>query len=276
MRARDLLDHLLDLAPRQQSPVREFCAVRAVERNAAGFELQFTDSDALRARIVVGATGYFRKPNQPDLPTDGSVPCLHTADISDHARIYDWGRQGKRILVVGRRISAGQLLTLAWSAGCQVHLSTQGPIQFSPEGWWRRGYEILNSLYEPLRLLLQPARRGNSYPGMPGGKTRRLIESGQVPVHPRPVAIRGDRVEFADDTSAQFDLVVFATGYRPCLDCLRPLFGDPEELTLDHIRSLRHPRFSRQYFLGFDNALSFRSRYLRGIRADARWLARKI
>jgi hypothetical protein len=210
------------------------------------------------------------------LPDDGSISCLHTADIFDHTEIQNWGAPGKRVLVVGSRVSGGQLLAAAWSAGCDVHLSSRGPIEFSPDGWWRRGYELIYSLYEPLRLLLEPERRGNSYPGMPGGETRRLIESGQIPVHPKPTAIREGRVEFADGASAQFDLLVFATGYLPCLDYMRPLLEEFGGLTYDTVQSLEHRYISQLYLLGFDNARSFRSRYLRGIRADARWLARKI
>jgi putative flavoprotein involved in K+ transport len=276
MHAGDLLEHVLKLAQRHAVPVREHCAVSMVERHDAGFKLHISKGDAILARIVVCASGYFKKPFRPELPNDGSVPALHTSEIADHSECYRWGSDGKRVLIVGRRISAGQLLELVSSTGSEVHLSAKGPIDFSREVWWRPAYERLYSIYEPLRLLLEPERQGNSYPAMRGGETRRLIESGQVPLHPPPAAIREGKVEFNDGTWDHFDLLIYATGYSPCLDYLRPLSEGFEGFTIHEVKSLEHHRVPHLYFLGLDNARSFRSRYLRGIRADARWLARRI
>ena len=72
----------------------------------------------------------------------------------------------------------------------------------------------------------------------------------------------------------QFDLVLFATGWKCNLTHLpSELLNDDGRPILDEFQSVSWPGF---FFLGIDNQVSYRSRFIRGIRSDANVLARTI
>ncbi|HED12101.1 MAG TPA: hypothetical protein ENI62_00315 [Gammaproteobacteria bacterium] len=110
---------------------------------------------------------------------------------------------------------------------------------------------------------------------MDGGETTRLLNSGEVPVFPNIHSMRDGSVNFSDDQHTKPDLIIYATGYRPSLDYVSDIAldensGDP---IIQDMRSVNVPGI---YFVGFDNTVNFRSRYLRGIRNDTKILATTI
>lgn len=77
-----------------------------------------------------------------------------------------------------------------------------------------------------------------------------------------------DRVIWADGTRERVDTVLFATGYRPHLDYLRPLGAlDGKGMPLHSSGiSATHPGL---VYLGLEDQRSFSSNTLRGVHRDA-------
>lgn len=270
--------HLQRLARCASQHLRLGVAVTRVRPSKNGFRVELANGREVRAQIVVCATGYFDSPAppQPRFDTDGSVPVIHAGQIRDYRDLARLGGSSGRVLIVGKRITAGQLLVVADQMGMRPSLSARQPIAFSPSGFWRRVRELAYYHYEPLRLHLQPNLKGNSFPPMQGGPAEHLIRSGSVSVFPPPLRVECGSVEFNDHSRAQFDLVVLATGYRPTLSYLPVAIPQDSVSGLPATREFEVEGMPGLFLLGFDNLRSFRSRYLRGIRADARVLARRI
>lgn len=276
--AASLLAHLEEFAKPFGKRIKErFRVARILPSSGGGWTVVSEDLRVVRCDVVVCCTGYFSNPAWPSpmFESDGSIRTFHSGEV----RCYDeLSREcnGGRALIVGSRISAGQLVEELHIRGNTVDLAARSPIRFEPSSLGRRMRVAAYYLYEPIRLGLQPERRANSYPGMHSGLARNLIESGDVEVKPEVRRISEGKVEFIDGTSREYSVMVLATGYDPALDYLGGLAGNlPESLHLVH--GPRGLAGTAGVFLhGFDNLRSLRSRYLRGIRGDTKWLIKKV
>jgi putative flavoprotein involved in K+ transport len=107
---------------------------------------------------------------------------------------------------------------------------------------------------------------------MQGGRARALIDQGKVETFPLIVRFENDHVVFADGRELHPDLVLFATGFQPANDHLANLgtnlYSDLHDLESSTVRGL--------YFLGIDHGRNFQSRFIRGIRNDAAFLADRL
>lgn len=237
------------------------------------------ESEQLLAQTVALCTGYFDRPAgpRPSFETDGTIPVHHAAEIGRLELLDRLGDTSKPVLLVGKRVTAGQFLLRLAAARRVVHISSPSPMEFRRHGalaWCR---EMLYYGWESLQLLGNPALKRDSFPPMEGGECRRMIESGEVPIQPALVAIREGHAHFSDGSSSEYGVVVLATGYLPQLELLEAL--DP--VTADRSPRLpprRDPGYELEshpgvFLLGYDNLRNHRSRYLRGIRSDARELA---
>jgi hypothetical protein len=276
--ARDFTAHLLRLADRQQSRIRCGADVLAVARTAAGYSLALADGGQVHCRALACCTGYFSNPAppRPAIESDGSLREMHAADISDYAQLEALKAGESRALVVGKRVTAGQLALELHRRGFKVALSAMDPIAFRRDGWLGEAKDTLYFPYEALRLALQPRLSANSFPIMDGGAVRKLVESGAIGTRTRAVAISRGAVEFDTGAIENFELVIHATGYAPSLAYLRPLPGITWQGDTPATRDfevLGHPGL---FLLGLDNLYNFTSRYLRGIRRDAAVLAPRL
>jgi hypothetical protein len=249
--------------------VRTGCRVQAVRPTQRGAWRLETSLGQVSARLVVVATGYFAYPvgPRPDFPSDDSIPTLHAAELHDPHSIDPKGRP---VLVVGRRITAGQLMVGLIEAGFRVSISCLAPIEFRRDGalGWLRDH--LYFAWEELLIRLRPRLHAPSFPTMDGGRTRYLVEKGAVEIRPAITSVQCGSVYFADGTTMQPGLIILATGYRPTFPFL------PQNLALEDDSLPRCDEWHAGdglYFLGLDNRMNYRSRTLRGIRHDARVLA---
>jgi hypothetical protein len=128
-----------------------------------------------------------------------------------------------------------------------------------------------NSAVEKLALTFDI--RLNSNPPMAGGETERLVREGHIPLFPQIVAAEGSTLVFSDGRREIFDAVVFATGYRYTRRHLDGLLNPEEPLQIYRMESTQVPGL---FFLGVDNERTYRSRFLRGIRADAKIVGQLI
>ncbi len=278
--AKEFAAYLRRYRQEHELPVKERPPVLSVGVDTAGslpFRVVTQDAE-IHTRFVVCATGYYGNPYLPDLDanSDRSIRVLHARDFINVAQLRQLAGGGTpSVLIVGKRISAGQLMVELADAGLPVTLSTTGAVQLRPASLPARMKETAYYFYEKLFVTFFPAQKGNSYPPMDGGRSEELLRAGIVAVKPVIRRISDGSVYFSDTSSAKYDLIICATGYRPHLPYLAGL-PLTTSICMPSTRDMQSMDVSGLYFMGLDNLRSFRSRTLRGIADDAKWLAAKI
>ena len=266
--------YLQDYAQQNRLPINCGIQVNSVTRDEKGFSL-LTSAGEFRTHLLVNCTGYFTRPytpNYPGIDTTG-LPHMHVSRYRDaNTVIRQLHRRSGRILVVGKRLSAGETLVELHKSGFQVSLSFRGELRFGPTTWGAALLSPLEWIAERISVALRIRR--HSYPMMAGGESRRLVESGQVATFSNIARLNERSVTFEDGREERFDLVIFATGYRAALAHLENLLGpEPGEPKLSNMESTEVPGL---FFLGVDQLRTYRSRFLRGIVEDSRLLAEVV
>lgn len=271
----DFVAYMTRYAARFKLPLRPEQVVEEVTRDEDGFVVS-TANETYRCQAVVSATGYFGAPVLPPTPTDNSVPLLHSSQYKSPRQLQSDGIPDRgKVLIVGKRISAGQLLEELYAAGYEVGIAARSAIQTRTGGIWGRIKEHLYYVKEFLRFRTNPLIKGDSSSLMEGGQTQTILASGQVKLHPPVHHISNGEVYFEDGTRRTYDLVVSATGYRHLVHHLAALV-DPalplaDQLDQGELRGARG-----LFFLGVDNQFSFKSRYLRGIVSDSKRILESV
>ncbi len=250
------------------------------------FDLELHDGRRLQSTYVVNATGYAANPHVPDWPglEDTGITWLHTSDYrspTELIRRVGTLRSGEpvRVLVVGARVSAGQILTELHddpSADFDVELSHRNPIAFGGDPLASPLSIRTACLAEDARVLLDPFFADDPRPPMEGGRTRELIERGLVAHRPDVDRLEDGAVVFVDGRRATYDAIVFATGYRPALGHLAGLVSTDPRRGLPVLKDMESPDVPGLFFLGIEGQRSIRSSHLRGIVEDADELARVL
>lgn len=246
--------------------IRTNTPVSAVEAHGqGGFLVRTATGQTFHATGVVAATGSFGKPYLPTLPGQDRFTgrLLHVAGYrSPHQHA------GERIVVVGGGNSAIQVgYELAQVA--TVTLATRHPVAFHSQCHDDRDLHhwLASSGFD-----LLPPEWLRHYLGdhwvVDTGKYRHALESGLMDRRPMLAAFGTDGVVWPDGTREQVDSVVFATGYRPHLDYLRPLGALDGGGMPRHSGGISstHPGL---VYLGLEFQRSFSSNTLRGVHRDA-------
>jgi len=265
-------EHLLDFAYRNKLDIKHNHTVNDLQLDIEGNIEVHTSQGRLLGKTVVCATGYFSNPAKPipDFSNDNSISMVHTSrfNINDEP-----AGSGKSALVVGKRVSAGQAIIQLHEREYQVSLSTKGAVQHRRHGTYGKLRETIYFLYEPLWLKYFAKPHANSFPVMDGGKSEKLITSGAIAVRARIISIKNGLVHFNDGSSDKFDKIILATGYKPAIDYTNGLTAQASpHLSLN----VQHKQHQNLFFIGYDNLINFRSRYLRGIRSDAILIANRV
>ena len=204
-------------ALRVQRPVR----VQDVSQTSDGRLRVSTDSGAWRARFVINATGTWDKPYWPSYPgqQDFRGTQLHTRDFRSAADFAD-----RSVLVVGGGTSAVQFLLQLHDAGARTVWSTRRPPEFSRRPFdaeWGRGVE--QAVSERTRAGLTPLSVVAATKLPLTAQYQKGIEDGVL--HSRgPLAqLLPDGAVFADGSTADADVILWATGFRASLGHLAPL-----------------------------------------------------
>jgi putative flavoprotein involved in K+ transport len=279
MTREEFLRYLQSYAQEQRFPISANVEIVSVERRAERWQIKAAETEHT-CRLLVNATGYFSNPFMPMIPgmEQSRIPHVHVADYRDAAHVAELiGKKSGNILIVGKRLSAGQTMLELHDAGFNVALSHRTPIQFGTNelGWW---FFFRIFPYLEWQRLKRFGQRAASTPVlMPGGRMRKLIASGQVKTFGEMRRFEREHLIFGDGESAQFDLVIFATGFRPALSHLQSLPLDTHRETglpvLEEMESVSVPGL---FFIGLDHCRNFQSRFIRGIRNDAAFLADRL
>lgn len=269
----DYAAYLEGYATQHLLPIEYGVTVDQVSRVGGRFLLQ-TSQGEWSCNVLVNATGYFSRPYQPQVPglSESGIPYLHSRDYRDSAdaRALLGGRTGK-VLVVGQGLSAGETMCDLVRDGFQVSLSHKGPLVIGPS-------VLTETLLSPFtwlreRLAVRFGWRLNSSPPMAGGQSRELLSCGRVPTYPPILRVKDGELQFQDGRHERFDAVLFCTGYRYAAGHLGDLLGGEVPRLKDGVECATVPGL---FFLGLDQQRSFRSRFLRGLREDAEYLAERL
>ncbi len=214
-------------------------AVRSVRRDGARWQVR-TDSSDIRAAHVVIATGLNAAPVTPAVPGiarfGGRI--THSADYSDAAPFA-----GQSVLVIGMGNTGAEIALDLADGGARPTVSVRNgvhmvprdlfgiPIQLVaryatgtlPERWsdalfppildFALGNLARHGIVRPPEGILRRARAGR-IPVLDVGTARRIRE-GAIRIARGIKTVTVDGATFEDGTSARFDAIIFATGFRP-------------------------------------------------------------
>jgi len=198
-----LVAHLDSWAGSFHAPIKEQCAVSALDQDGDAFVLA-TPEGKLRARTVVIATGGYQRPHRP--ANAGQIPGRVTQLVAEEYRNPSLLPDGA-VLIVGSGQTGCQLAEELQEAGRKVILSCGrapwGPRRFGGHdlvwwivetGWWQR---TLRDLPSPAaRLFSNPLATGHG-----GGHDLHLrtLHALGVELVGRYVGAEDDTVHFTDD-----------------------------------------------------------------------------
>ena len=273
--ASQYLEHLHQIAEELRGEVLENHEILAllIENKNRFFLKSNQDLHGPYSHVCI-ATGYYFFPREftPAGGNDGSVPLIHAGKLKDYDQLNALEVRNQPFIVVGGRVTAGQLLTEMYQRGLTCEISIRSPLEFRREGLIASVRENLYFIWEQMQIRFHPDTKRESFPVMDGGEPRFLISSGVVRTRPVIERIRYGEVEFSDGQATRASAIILATGYQPTFDFL-PSALDKNEYSLPTTANFELTNVPGVYLLGFDNLRNHRSRYLRGIRSDAKELA---
>jgi putative flavoprotein involved in K+ transport len=206
----DVASYLQAYAAKFRLPVRLNMNVTSLATSGGGYVAK-AGGEALEARQVVVATGPFRVPFIPPIADalDPGVYQVHSARYR-HPRTIPPGK----VLVVGAANSGCQIAQelsathdVELSAGQRIPAIPQRPL--GRDIWaWATGLRLDNVTADS-RLGKRLAGRDQVI----GPGPRRLARRHGIRIRPRAASAAGRTVTFADGSAADFDAVVWATGF---------------------------------------------------------------
>ena len=270
--AKDFSSYLQNFAIKNQLDVKTNQKVQSIKMDNGHFFLTTTNPKSFKSSCVINATGYFGSPCFPEWikKIPNSCKTLHYNDYKNSDFILS-SRLQLKILIVGGGISAGELLLDLVNSKHDIYISTKSIIKFEKPKW-------VQLLISPFYFWLEDKISSSKYFGsskrhMAGGKIKRILKSKRITNIGPILDIKKD-LFYHSKGSEHFDLVLFATGWKCNLSHLPAKLLNKDGQPLIHgFQSKLWPGF---FFLGIDNLISYRSRFIRGIRNDAKDLAKII
>ncbi len=248
--------------------IRTGSRVDSIEPDGRGFVVHTASGAAISACAVIAASGSFSNPHLPVLPGhEGFAGALLHSAAYRNPDAY----AGRRVIVVGAGNSAIQIgHELAQVA--TVTLATRQPIKFIEQRCCGKDLHhwLESTGFDHLPIdWLSPVLTAT--PVLDDGVYRQALESGLLDRRPMFTAFTADGVVWSDGSREHIDAVIFATGYRPNLDYLRPLGALAADGIPLHVGGISTTRPGLAY-VGLEFQRSFSSNTLRGAHRDARYL----
>jgi putative flavoprotein involved in K+ transport len=206
----EIADFLRAYAEEAQLPIRLNTQVTSLTLEDGTYVARSDDAE-IRAQQVVIATGPFHIPFTPALAEDlaPDLPQIHSAEY----RNPDSVPAGKTLVVGGA--NSGQQIALELSESRPVEISAGEKLPTLPQRplgrdiWWWLTVMRISRVTVESRL----GQRLSQRDVVIGGGLRELRKHG-VGVRPRVVGGSGRTVTFDDGSSADYEGIVWATGYR--------------------------------------------------------------
>lgn len=266
----DVADFLRAYAEKFELPVRLNTTVTRLSSSGSNY-LAETTTGPIEADQVVVATGPFQIPSTPEIAAqlDTELTQLHSADYQSPENLPEG-----RVLVVGAA-NSGQQIALELSGTRKVDIAVGQKLPSLPQRWLGRD---LWWWLETLRVSKVPVssrlgQRLSQRDVVIGGGLRGLRRNG-VGVRPRVTSAKGRTVTFEDGQSADYDGVVWATGFRIDHSWIDIAEVKNERGQVQHVRGVT--KSPGLYLLGMTWQYTRTSALLGWVAEDAAYLAERI
>ncbi|PXW36207.1 UNVERIFIED_CONTAM: cation diffusion facilitator CzcD-associated flavoprotein CzcO [Williamsia faeni] len=247
--------------------------VRAEHRDDGGWNLHTGDGSSREFDFLVVANGHHWDPRFPDFPGEFNGQTIHSHHYIDPLNPLDL--HGKRILVVGIGNSAADIAVEVSSRSIEntVYLSTRsgswivpkymagrpvdkygGAMPFVPKKLQRK---LINNFAEFISGnpeqwgLPKPQHRFMDAHGTQSVELPLRLGSGDVTPKPNVRLLDGDTVHFDDGTSADFDVIIYATGYNITFPFFDPDFISAVDNRIGLYKRILKPGLDDLAFAGF-------------------------
>jgi cation diffusion facilitator CzcD-associated flavoprotein CzcO len=251
--------------------------VRIAVEAPSAWIVETADASEWRARVVVVATGQYRRPTMPSWPgrDEYQGTLLHSAAYTNPAPYA-----GRRVLVVGAGNSGAEIATDLIDGGAAfVALSVRTPPPIVPRDPFglpvQRTSLILSALPASIanrigRATARLALGDLTRYGMPAGAfapytTKRIplidvgfvdaLKRGRVTIRPAVRALAAGGAVFANGTTEPFDAIIAATGFRTGLESLLDVPGVLDDQGEPRAPSGEPTAQPGLYFVGFTHSL---------------------
>ena len=217
-----------------------------------------TDVQSFKSKYLIDCRGYFNYPYFPVFPIVGSPPLMvHFKDYKNADQFI----KHKKILIVGKRLSAGQVLEeLSRAGNHELFLSAKSEIKFSSHpsvyNFFLSHLDFIENIIKKFKL-----RPKEEIEVPMHFRVKKIVEE-NVKITSVIKNINNNIVYFEDGSKQDIDAIIFTTGFRP------PEVHLKNDFESDSTENL--------FYLGRGSQRSFTSRFIRGIRDDAPILARLI
>jgi putative flavoprotein involved in K+ transport len=209
----DVADYLAAYAAHFALPVRLNSPVLRVHSEPDAAFAVSTPTEVLRARQVVVATGPFQTPRIPALAeqVDPQVPQLHSADYRNPAQLP----AGARVLVVGAA-NSGLQIAAELADTCSVTVAVGSRPKELPQRIAGRDlfFWLTKSGFFTVPTDSRIARRLRARGDLVIGTRSRELRRRGIAFRSRLTEVAGRTARFEDGGTADFDAVVWATGFR--------------------------------------------------------------
>lgn len=266
----DVADFLRTYAEKFELPVRLNTTVTGLSRSGARY-LAETTTGPIEADQLVVATGPFQIPFTPNIATqlDPKLTQLHSAEYQGPEDLPEG-----RVLVVGGA-NSGQQIALELSETRQVDIAVGQKLPSLPQRWLGRD---LWWWLETLRVSKVPVssrlgQRLSQRDVVIGGGLPEVSRAG-VGVRPRVTGAEGHTITFEDGQSADYDGVVWATGFRIDHSWIDIPGVKDEQSQVEHVRGVT--KSPGLYLLGMTWQYTRTSALLGWVTNDAAYLADRI
>jgi putative flavoprotein involved in K+ transport len=267
----EVADFLQAYAAKYELPVRLNTTVTRLSRTHNDRYLAETTTGPIEADQVVVATGPFQAPFVPSIARelDSDLPQLHSAEYRAPHDLPEG-----RVLVVGAA-NSGQQIALELSESREVEIAVGQKLPTLPQRclgrdlwWWLSTTGVAR-----VRVTSRLGQRLSQRDVVIGGGLRELRRNG-VGIRSRVTAATGRNVTFEGGESADYDGVVWATGFR-----VEHSWIDIPEIK-DERGQVRHLRGVTEspglYLLGMTWQYTRTSALLGWVGIDAAYLAERI
>jgi cation diffusion facilitator CzcD-associated flavoprotein CzcO len=249
--------------------------VRAERLPGGGWELTTQRGEQRRFDLLVVANGHHWDPRMPDFPGEFDGIEMHVHDYVDPRTPYEFF--DKRILVVGLGNSAadvavelsskalGNTLTLSTRSGAWIVPKYYGSVPADrlyrtfphvPAAWQRKVLQAMIPMVGRPESFGLPKPNHKFFEAHPTQSVELPFRLGAGDVIPKPNVARldGDTVHFEDGTQADFDIIIYATGYNITFPFFDPEFISAPDNRIDLYRRMFYPGIDDLIFHGFAQA----------------------
>ncbi|MFE0653948.1 ArsO family NAD(P)H-dependent flavin-containing monooxygenase [Streptomyces sp. NPDC059534] len=270
--AAHVVSYLSDYEQRYELPIVRPVRVEAVHRDGKFLRVE-TAAGTWRARTVISATGTWWRPFVPAAPgrTEFKGTQLHTVE---YRRPADFA--GQRVVVVGGGNSGAQIAAdLAYDTDL-TWVTLREPRYLADDIDGRALFDHATAR----RRALDEGRTDTGGVASLGDivavpPVREARDAGLLKAQPMFARLTTTGVEWADDTRADADAIIWCTGFRPALTHLAPLGlrGPRGHIPTHGTQALAEPRL---HLLGYGDWTGPASATLIGVGRPAREAARRI